>query len=131
MKYLTQEVLSVVINLSLTENIYWLFPTEIHFFCNHANKKICIDFTQMILFELVFHLGFNCIFFFSRPCLQSLNMFQIPNCCRDRIFINNRCMWLHDFMCIMSLSRHWDMRSAIVLVLKCCCEIITWQFQYH
>lgn len=63
----------------------------------------------MILFELVFHLGFNCIFFFSRPCLQSLNMFQIPNCCRDRIFINNRCMWLHDFMCIMSLSRHWDM----------------------
>lgn len=46
MKYLTQEVLSVVINLSLTENIYWLFPTEIHFFCNHANKKICIDFTD-------------------------------------------------------------------------------------
>lgn len=46
MKYLTQEVLSVVINLSLTENIYLLFPTEIHFFCNHANKKICIDFTD-------------------------------------------------------------------------------------
>lgn len=130
MKYLTQEVLSVVINLSLTENIYWLFPTEIHFFCNHANKKICIDFTDDFVWVSI-SLRVQLYLFFSRPCLQSLNMFQIPNCCIDRIFINNRCMWLHDFMCIMSLSRHWDMRSAIVLVLKCCCEIITWQFQYH